>query len=164
MKRRQLNCKGQTKYVFRCGFYSNPKTVFDRLEEQGINIPAVDRLFKWFIVYDFESMLVPIHESNSEKLTWTQEHVPISVSVCSNADGYRYLHCIVQPDIELLVRDMVSYITEIANKSYSLAKEKFVHAFDRLDDILDERCVEKNDFLLNEMLEDVEWQEEVKKK
>jgi hypothetical protein len=60
MKRRQLNCKGQTKYVFRCGFYSNPKTVFDRLEEQGINIPAVDRLFKWFIVYDFESMLVPI--------------------------------------------------------------------------------------------------------
>jgi hypothetical protein len=59
---------------------------------------------------------------------------------------------------------MVSYMTEIANKSYSLAKEKFVHAFDRLDDILDERCVEKNDFLLNEMLEDVEWQEEVKKK
>ena len=29
MKRRQLNCKGQTKYVFRCGFYSNPKTVFE---------------------------------------------------------------------------------------------------------------------------------------
>lgn len=108
-------------------------------------------------------MLVPIHESNSEKLTWTQEHVPISVSVCSNVDGYRHPHCIVQPDIELLVKDMVSYMTEIVNKSYNLAKEKFVDAFDRLDDILDERCVEKNDFLLNEMLEDVEWQEEVKK-
>lgn len=163
MHRHQKTCSRQTKYVFRGGFYSNPKTVFDKLEEQGINIPVEDRLFEWFVVYDFESMLVPIHESNSDKLTWTQKHVPVSVSICSNVDGYRNPHCIVQSDVELLVRDMIRYMTEIANKSYSLAKEKFVDAFDRLDNILDERCAEKNDFLLNEMLDDAEWQEEVKK-
>ena len=108
MKRRQLNCKGQSTSSA-VGFIPIPKPY---LKEQGINISAVDRLFKWFIVYDFESMLVPIHESNSEKLTWIQEHVPISVSVCSNVDGYRHPHCIVQPEIELLVRDMVSYMTD----------------------------------------------------
>lgn len=163
MKRHQLKCSKQTKYVFNGGFYSNPKTVFDKLEEQCINVPPEDRLFKWFIVYDFESMLVPVNESNSEKLTWTHDHVPISVSVCSNVEGYRQPHCIVQPDIELLVKDMVKYMTEIASKTYMLAKEKFVEAFDRLDAVIDGKSAETNDFLLNEMLEDAEWQEEVTK-
>jgi hypothetical protein len=108
MQRHQKICTGQTKYVFRGGFYSNPKTVFDRLEEQGIIISETDRLFQWFIVYDFEAMLVPIRESNSEKLTWTQKHVPVSVSICSNVDGFTDPHCIVEPDVEKLVREMVS--------------------------------------------------------
>ena len=108
MQRHQKICTGQTKYVFRGGFYSNPKTVFDRLEEQGIIISETLRLFQWFIVYDFEAMLVPIRESNSEKLTWTQKHVPISVSICSNVDGFTDPHCIVEPDVEKLVREMVS--------------------------------------------------------
>ena len=47
MQRHQKICTGQTKYVFRGGFYSNPKTVFDRLEEQGIFITETDRLFQW---------------------------------------------------------------------------------------------------------------------
>lgn len=59
---------------------------------QGIHVQ--DRLFKWFVVYDFEAMLVPIKESNSAKLTWTR-HDPISV--CSNVDGYTDPHCIVDP-------------------------------------------------------------------
>lgn len=94
MKRHQVKCTGQTKYKFPGGFHSYPKTVFDKCEEHGIHVE--DRLFKWFIVYDFEDMLVPIRESNSAKLTWMQRHVPISVSVCSNVDGstlYRRPRC-----------------------------------------------------------------------
>jgi hypothetical protein len=80
---------------FKGGFYSNPKTIFDKLEEQGIHVQ--ERLFKWFIVYDFEAMLIPIQESNSEKLTWTQRHDP--VSVCSNVPDFTEPHCIVEPDV-----------------------------------------------------------------
>lgn len=99
-------------------------------------------------MYDFESMHVPVNEPNSEKLTWTHDHVPISVSVCSNVEGYRQPHCIIQPDIEFFVTDMVKYMTEIASKIYMLAKEKFVEAFDRLDAVIDGKSAETNDFLL----------------
>ncbi|CAG2213159.1 unnamed protein product [Mytilus edulis] len=86
MKRHQLKCTGQTVYRFKGGFYSNPKTIFDKLEEHGIRVQ--DRLYPWFVVYDFEAMLVSIQESNSDKLSWTQRHEPISVSVCSNVEGF----------------------------------------------------------------------------
>jgi hypothetical protein len=97
MKRHQLKCTGQTVYNFKGEFHSNPKTIFDKLEEQGIHVQ--DRVYPWFVVYDFEAMLVPIRESNSVKLTWTQRHEPNSVSVCSNVYGFTELHCIVEPDI-----------------------------------------------------------------
>ena len=95
MKRHKLKCTSQTVYNLKGGFYSNPKTIFDKLEEQGIHVQ--ERLFKWFIVYDFQAMLIPIQESNSEKLSWTQRHDP--VSVCSNVPDFTEPHCIVEPDV-----------------------------------------------------------------
>lgn len=56
---------------------------------------------KWFVVYDFEAMLVPIQESNSAKLTWTQRHEPISV--CRNVEGFTEPHCIVETDLQVLL-------------------------------------------------------------
>ena len=40
--------------------------MFDKLEEQGIDVQ--DRLYPWFIVYDFEDMLVPIQESQTSPI------------------------------------------------------------------------------------------------
>lgn len=131
MKRHQLKCTGQTVYNFKGGFHSNPKTIFHMLEEQGIHV--MDRLFKWFIVSDFETMLIPIRESNSDKLTWTQRHKPISVSISSNVEGFTDPHCTIQPDVETLVRKIVEYMTRFALRSYKLAQQIFVDAFDQLD-------------------------------
>ena len=38
MKPHQLKCTGQTVYNFKGGFPSTPKTIFDKLEEQGIHV------------------------------------------------------------------------------------------------------------------------------
>jgi hypothetical protein len=121
----------QTVYNFKGGFHSNPKTIFDKLEEQGIHVQ--DRVYPWFVVCDFEAMLVPIKESNSAKLTWTQRHEPISVSVCSNVDGFTEPHCIVEPDVETPVRKMMEYMTRIALRSYELAQQTFADAFAQLN-------------------------------
>ena len=87
MQRHQRICKGLTEHRFPGGFYTTPKTIFDKLEENGIHIPKQKRLFPWFIVYDFEAMLIPIQGEGSDKLAWTAKHVPISVSISSNVDG-----------------------------------------------------------------------------
>jgi protoporphyrinogen oxidase len=43
MTRHQLKCTCQTVYYFKGGFHSNPKTIFDKLEEQGIHVQ--DRVY-----------------------------------------------------------------------------------------------------------------------
>ena len=110
MQRHQRICQGLAEHRFPGGFYTAPKTIFDKLEENGIHIPKQKRLFPWFIVYDFEAMLIPIQGEGSVKLAWTAKHVPISVSISSNVDGYNFPHCIVDADMDHLVKAMVNYM------------------------------------------------------
>lgn len=133
MKKHRPKCQGKTKHQFPGGFYSSPKTIFDKLDEHGIMIPAEERIFPWFLVFDFEAMITSTQESKSEKLTWTAEHVPISVSICSNVEGFQTPFCIVDPDTNELVAQMVRYMTSISEKSYELAKTKFAEAFKSID-------------------------------
>jgi hypothetical protein len=131
MKQHQRRCTGQTKIQFPGGFYTAPKTVFDKLEEHGIDV--VDRIFPWFLVYDFEAYLTPLKDTgNTEKLTWTHRHMPISVSVCSNVPDYAAPHCIVNEDPDSLTLQMVTYMRRIAERTYELAKEKLSGAFEQL--------------------------------
>ena len=50
MRKHSRNCQGRTKHRFPGGFYSSPKTIFDKLEEYGIVVPAEERIFPWFLV------------------------------------------------------------------------------------------------------------------
>ena len=136
MRRHRQKCQGRTKHQFPGGFYSSPKTIFDKLEEHGIIVPAEDRIFPWFLVFDFEAMLISTQEPKSEKLIWAAEHVPISVSICSNVDGFQTPFCIVDPNTNDLVAQMVRYMTKISDKSYELAKAKFGEAFKMLDRVI----------------------------
>ena len=115
-------------------------------------------------------MFVPIKESNSAKLTWTQRHEPISVSVCSTVEGFMEPHCIVESDVETLVRKMVEYMTRIALRSYELAQQKLSDAFVQLDADINNPMrallVDDDDdeeYKLNAFLDDDELQEENEK-
>ena len=136
MRRHSRKCQGRTKHQFPGGFYSSPKTIFDKLEEYGIVVPAEERIFPWFLVFDFEAMLISTQEPKSEKLVWTAEHVPISVSICSNVDGFQTPYCLVDPNTNDLVAQMVQYMLKISAKSYELAKVKFAEAFTKLDRVI----------------------------
>lgn len=70
------------------------------------------------LVYDFESMLVPTDAGqNSASLQYTEQHVPVSVSVCSNVEDHTEPLCIVESNIDSLVEKMVEYMSTIAQKS-----------------------------------------------
>lgn len=77
------------KRKFPGGFYSNPQSVFDKLDQFGIYAEEKDRFYVWFLVYDFEYILVPIKIKNTDNLEYTKHHVPISVSICSNVNEHR---------------------------------------------------------------------------
>lgn len=93
VKRHQRTCTGKTKRKIPGGFYSNPKSVFDKLDQFGIYVEDKDRLYEWFLVYDFEFILVPMKIKNNDNLEYTKHHVPISVSICSNVNEHRATLC-----------------------------------------------------------------------
>lgn len=68
LKKHQRVCTKRTKNQVQGGFYSTPDTVFDKLKQHGISVNANERFYEWFLVYDFESMLVPINSQSSVNL------------------------------------------------------------------------------------------------
>lgn len=105
------------------GFYRPLKTIFEELSYFGIN--CKNRVYPWFIVYDFEAPLHNVQDQRSEKVEWTHEHMPISVSICSNVPGFEEPNCLVNDNGDELVREMVGYMKDIAEKTELLAKERW---------------------------------------
>lgn len=120
------------KRKFPGGFYSNPQSVFDKLDQFGIYAEEKDRFYVWFLVYDFEYILVPIKIKNTDNLEYTEHHVPISVSICSNVNEYTAPHCIIEPNADDLVKKMVTYMLTIAKNATELTRTKFSNVFEAL--------------------------------
>lgn len=53
MKRHQRVCTGKTKRRFQGGFHYSPRSVFDKLDQFGISVPENERIYEWFLVYDW---------------------------------------------------------------------------------------------------------------
>ncbi|KAJ8307836.1 hypothetical protein KUTeg_014619 [Tegillarca granosa] len=136
MKRHQRQCQGRTKHQFPGGYYGAKKSIFDKLDEQGIKVSLHDRLFPYFVVYDFEAMLVPVQEVQCEKLTWTHRHDPVSVSVCSNVESFDKPRCFINPNVDELVGQMVGYMREIAHNCFGVMKEKLSKTFAEIDKLI----------------------------
>ena len=94
-------------------------------DQYDIHVPDEDRTFPWFVCYDFEAILEKTNERPTEMLTWKQRHVPISVSICSNVKGYSDPVCIVEPNQDKLVIEIVETLTNIALQVYEMSEEKW---------------------------------------
>ena len=91
-----------------------------------------DCVLPYFIVYDYEAML-PKKLIKKEKLSFTNEHIPISVSVNSNVDGFNKAKCFVVDDYENSPYKMneafFTHLKEIQKKAYENLKEKYTSFF-----------------------------------
>ena len=83
--RLQGSCANATEYEFPGGFHKMSASIFDHLEEFDIVVSEENRIYPWFIIYDFEAILAPIMpEQPTPCLKWLRKHKPISVSVAFN--------------------------------------------------------------------------------
>ena len=128
-KRHQGSCANATEYQFPGGFHKMASSIFDRLEEFDIIVPVEDRLYPWFIVYDFEAILSPVtEEPSTPRLKWLRKHEPISVSVASNVEGFGKAKCFVNAQPKELIQDMMSYMGRIADSTCASAQGKWSSA------------------------------------
>ena len=107
-----MDLYGSVIYKYPGGVYHTAQTVFDRLEDENIDVSAEDRYYLYRTTYDIEVMLQPTDKRRSEKLQWTSHHVLLSVYVCSNLPGYAVPLCYIsEDDTRKTVESCLSYLT-----------------------------------------------------
>ena len=83
-----------------------------------------DIKYEPLIVYDFESVVYPLNIQIGKTTKITNEQIPISVSICSNVEGYETPKCIINSDIKLLFKEMFSYMKEITDLAVEIMRKK----------------------------------------
>ena len=137
--RHQGSCASATEYQFPGGFHKMSPSIFDRLEEFNITVVSEeDRLYPWFIAYDFEAILSPITEEQpTPRLKWLRKHEPISVSVASNVPGFEEAKCFVNADPKALIESMMTYMGSIVDSACDSAESQWVSAIEDLEDLIE---------------------------
>ncbi|KAG3126362.1 hypothetical protein PI124_g22175 [Phytophthora idaei] len=88
------------------------------------SIKDADQYIDHFIVYDFEAILKPTATQHGENTVFTNEHIPVSVSVADSlTEEVRYF---VNDDPKMLLTDMFKYIGDVSVKiqQYNVNKYK----------------------------------------
>ncbi|ETN16525.1 hypothetical protein PPTG_05715 [Phytophthora nicotianae INRA-310] len=88
------------------------------------SIKNADQYIDHFIVYDFEAILKPIATQRGENTVFTNEHIPMSVSVADSLT--EEARCFVNDDLKMLLMDMFKYIggVSVKIKQYNVNKYK----------------------------------------
>jgi len=126
------SCTFDVRYKYPGGIYQNPKTIYEKLQEHGVSIPAHDRFYPYCSTFDYESFMDKCNlPQNTDKTTWLALHRPLFVSVCSNVPGFQTPVCFVDDtgDDEDLVLRLLQYLEKIALTAYQLLKNKFQYVF-----------------------------------
>ncbi|KAG2883049.1 hypothetical protein PC114_g20745 [Phytophthora cactorum] len=88
------------------------------------SIKDADQYIDHFIVYDFEAILKPTATQHGENTVFTNEHIPVSVSVADSLT--EEVRCFVNDDPKMLLTDMFKYIGDVSVKiqQYNVNKYK----------------------------------------
>ena len=79
------------------GVYHNSYTIFEKLEQIGIQVPKQDRFYPYYACYDFEAYLYRNQlPENGPKLLLEARHVSMSVGIASNVPGFEEGKCFIK--------------------------------------------------------------------
>ena len=142
LMRHQRTCSKKTKLLFKGGAYKAPCTVFDKMEEIGINVPKNNRVFPYFVCFDFEAILAKETVNCTDKMKFTHRHVPVSCSIASNVPGHRRPKCIIDESPDTLVSKMFEVLDEIRCHALPLIHGKWGVYMDKLEAKINHRSDE----------------------
>ena len=82
-----------------------------------IHVPESERYYAQFIVWDMKAILLKINTLSTDQMQFLSKHVPVSVSVCSNVEGFCEPKCFVDISSDNLILMMMSYLNDISSSS-----------------------------------------------
>ncbi|KAG2861556.1 hypothetical protein PC113_g7056 [Phytophthora cactorum] len=87
------------------------------------SIKDANQYIDHFIVYDFEAILKPTATQHGENTVFTNEHIPVSVSVADSLT--EEVRCFVNDDPKMLLTDMFKYIGDVSVKIQQYNVDKY---------------------------------------
>lgn len=148
LSKHSKNCnKGETKFNFVGGLYKPNQNIFERVDKLGVYVDEELRYNPYFICYDFEAMLNKIDE-NQKNTKWTAQHIPISVSVCSNIPNFTEAVCIVNENNNLneFINKFVQLLIKMSKLAGDILKFKYEQIYNKLINIVDKKKKEKTQY------------------
>ena len=120
--------------LFAGGIHKNLPTIFEKLEEIGICVPANKRFFLYFVCYDFEAYFSQVNLSeNGPKLSFETRHILLSVGIATNVPNFESgVSFVTTGDENDLVQKMLKYWEDALNAVYEIMKRKFDCVFQAL--------------------------------
>ena len=126
LERHLTTCNERVKNVYPRKVYQIRETLFDKLDYSfGIKYTIEQLLCKKLAIFDFESICV--HEetfSDTNKTTWIEKHVPMSVSISSNLVEEPFFLC--NSDPHNLVASFIGALEKLASQNKAKIKQLFL--------------------------------------
>ncbi len=129
-------CNDRIRHKYPGGIYRVKETIFEKLHDIGVIVPANLQLFRNLAIFDFESMCVPCSDDVkcTENLNWIGKHIPVSVSISSNLVQGTIFHCNENP--LQLIEEFVKSLEDIAAKSNLEMMGKMAPYLETLDSMI----------------------------
>ena len=91
LMRHERGCEARVKHVYPGGVYTPPKNIFDKMEEEGIQVPEDLKFSKYFATFDIEvfypkSSQVRIHGGASTVIGQREQQ-------CTQLPRWEISHC-----------------------------------------------------------------------
>lgn len=119
--------------MFIGGGYGMSKTVFEELEENGIEVDEHLTFYPYRIAFDFEAYFEPFKQG-TEKEKITSILKPASVSICSNVPGHTDAVCFISKgDSDDLIARMYTQLQLISETSLRLLLRDFEDVLSQLN-------------------------------
>ena len=120
LSRHERNCEAKVKHIYQGGVYTPRRSIFEKLEDEGIQVPEDLKFSKYFATNGIEVFYPKSSElpAKKPKLQFIAEYKLLSVCVASNVPNYKDPECMIvngegEEDAQQLVENLVTYLNEI---------------------------------------------------
>jgi hypothetical protein len=128
--RHEKTCGDFCKHEFIGGYCEKTKSVFENLPKKYQD----RKFFDYYIAYDFEAILSKMEDVRTDRLQYTNKHLPVSFSLFSNIDGYDkepIFEC--RNDVKELIDVFVKTLVEMSAKAYEKNAVKYADVIKYLE-------------------------------
>lgn len=156
LTRHSKTCKEAVKKMYQCGSYYLNQNIFEELKTRGVDVPVEKRSYNSISCYDIECFLKKdVTVEDTEKTKFTREHDLLSVSICSNVDGYTDPKCFTRkqyPKSRDLVRAMINRLMSISEIASAILREELAEYILAVEALEDEQLLARFNTYLDQLV------------